>query len=56
MYLMHMFILPVAFAALNRCLPTPLCIVLTAAVTFIVSAAVATLVRRIPKLGKWICG
>jgi len=56
MYLMHMFILPVVFAALNRCLPTPLCILLTAAATFVASAAVAMLLRRIPKLGKWICG
>lgn len=56
MYLMHMFILPVAFAVLNPRLPTPLCILLTAAATFVASAAVATLIRRIPKLGKWICG
>lgn len=55
MYLMHMFILPVAFAAFNRCLPTPLCIVATSAATFAASAAVATLIRRVPKLGKWIC-
>ena len=56
MYLMHMFILPVAVAALKPHTSTPLCIVLTAAVTFAVSAAISFCIRRIPKFGKWICG
>ena len=56
MYLMHMFFLPAAFAQLDAHLPTPLCILLTAGATFVASAAAALLMRRIPKLGKWICG
>lgn len=55
MYLMHMFMLPVAFAAFRPHTPTPLCIVLTAAATFAASAAIALVIRRVPKLGKWIC-
>jgi len=56
MYLMHMFILTAAFAKLNPHLPTPLAILATAATTFIVSSVAAILVRRIPVIGKLICG
>ena len=56
MYLMHMFILPVAFAKLGQHLPTPLAILATAAATFACSAVASVLVRRIPVVGKWICG
>ena len=47
MYLMHMFILPVAFEAFSRLLPTPLCILATAAATFAASGVAAVLMRRI---------
>ena len=47
MYLMHMFILPVAFEAFGRRLPTPLCILATAAAAFAASAAVSVLIRRV---------
>ena len=56
MCLMHMFILPVAFAKLGQHLPTPLAILATAAATFACSAIASVLVRRIPVVGKWICG
>ena len=56
MYLMHMFFLPVAFARLSHHLPTPLAIVATAAATFACSASAAVFARRIPVVGRWICG
>ena len=55
MYLLHMFILTPAFAALNPHLPTPLTIAATASVAFAVSAGAAMALRRIPGVGKWIC-
>lgn len=56
MYLMHMFILPPAFAALGPRLPTPLAIFLSALATYAASAVIAVAARRVPKLGKLICG
>ena len=56
MYLMHMFILAPASAALCPHLPTPLAILATAAATFACSSLAAILVRRIPVVGKLICG
>ena len=56
MYLMHMFILTPASLALCPLLPTPLAIFATAAATFACSAVAAILLRRIPLVGKWICG
>jgi len=56
MYLMHMFILTAAFAKLSPHLPTPLAILATAAATFIGSSVAAILLRRIPVVGKLICG
>lgn len=56
MYLLHMFILPVAFGMLRPHLPTPLTIVATALSTFALSAGVATALRRIPAVGKLLCG
>lgn len=56
MYLMHMFILPTAVAALKPHVPTPLCIVLAALSTFAASAIAAIALRRVPKFGKWLCG
>ena len=56
MYLMHMFILTAVFAKLSPNLPTPLAILATAAATFIGSSVAAILLRRIPVVGKLICG
>lgn len=56
MYLLHMFVLAPVFALLRPHLPTPLAILATAAATFSCSALAAILVRRIPVVGKWICG
>jgi len=56
MYLMHMFVLTPASAALLPRLSTPLAILATAAVTFAVSSVVAIAVRKVPVVGKWICG
>lgn len=55
MYLMHMFILAPASAALMPRLPTPAAILATAAATFALSAVAALLVRRIPVVGRWVC-
>ena len=56
MYLLHMFILLPVFDALRPKLPTPLAIAFTALATFALAAASAILLRRIPRIGKWICG
>lgn len=56
MYLMHMFILNEVFAALSPRLPTPLTIVLTATATFSLSAVAALVLRRVPFVGRWLCG
>ena len=56
MYLLHMFILAPVSAALIPRLATPLAIVATAAVSFLVSALAALALRRLPVVGKWICG
>ena len=56
MYLMHMLILAAAFAKLSPHLPTPLAIFATAAATFVCSSVAAVLLRRVPVVGKWICG
>jgi len=55
MYLLHMFILTPASAALIPRLSTPIAILATATVTFALSAVVAVLVRRVPFVGKWVC-
>lgn len=56
MYLMHMFILAAVFAKLSPHLPTPLAILATAAASFACSSVAAILLRRIPVVGKLICG
>ena len=56
MYLMHMFILAAVFSKLSPHLPTPLAIFATASTTFICSALASLAIRRIPVVGKWICG
>lgn len=56
MYLMHMFILAPVSAALIPRLPTPAAIIATAAASFAASAIAAMAIRRVPVVGKWICG
>ena len=56
MYLLHMFILTPTFAVLRPHLPTPLAILATAVATFSCSALATILIRRLPAVGKWICG
>lgn len=56
MYLMHMFLLPVFFCKLNPVLPTPLCIIATALVTYVACAVLSVAVRKIPIAGRLICG
>ena len=56
MYLLHMFILPSAFALLSPHLPAPLAILATAAATFVCSSLASLLLRRVPVVGRWICG
>ena len=55
MYLLHMFILAPASAALIPRLSTPVAIAATAAATFALSALAAILIRKIPFVGKWVC-
>ena len=54
-YLMHMLMLPAVFRFLNPLLPVPLAIILTAAVTFILSFVISRLIGRLP-FGKYIVG
>ena len=55
MYLLHMFILAPASAALIPRLSTPIAILTTAAATFVLSAVAAILIRKVTVVGKWIC-
>ena len=56
MYLLHMFILTPMSGLFRLHLPTPLAILATAAATFACSALAALILRRIPVLGKYLCG
>lgn len=56
-YLCHMFILVAVSAWLNETLEsTPLKIIFTALITFVLSSAVCIVIRKIPKIGKLIVG
>ena len=67
MYLMHLMLLPVVSNALRHVLgigeegllgfmTTPTIILLTALVTFILTAFVSIVIQHIPKIGKYIVG
>ena len=56
MYLVHMFILPIVLSILRPHTPTCVAIFTTAFVTFALSALFSIIIRRMPLLGKWICG
>ena len=57
MYLMHLMLLPIISGSLRQTsLPTPVIILTTAAITFLITAIVSIIIRRIPKIGKYIVG
>jgi surface polysaccharide O-acyltransferase-like enzyme len=55
-YLLHMFVLIPVFGYFQPKLSTPSAIVATAVSSFAVSSAVSLAVRRVPIVGRWICG
>lgn len=55
-YLIHILILVPVSSALKGTLPTPLCVLAVAVITFVSSAIVSCAVRRIPIVGKWLMG
>lgn len=55
-YLLHMFVLLPVFEFVRPQLPTSLAIVVTAAVSFALSSLISAGIRKIPKIGVWICG
>lgn len=57
MYLMHLMPLPIISDSLRQTsLPTPVIILTTAAITFLITAIVSIIIQRIPKIGKYIVG
>lgn len=55
-YLLHMLVLAEVCERLNPRLTAPLAILGTAAVSFVLSSFVSMALRRIPRVGKWLCG
>ena len=55
-YLIHMLVLAEVVAFLQPRLTAPLAIAATAAVSFAVSSLISMLLRRIPRVGAWLCG
>jgi hypothetical protein len=55
-YLLHMFVLLPVFEMFRPLVPTPVAIVATAAVSFALSSCISIAVRKVPKIGSWICG
>ena len=53
---MHMLILTPVLGLFKPNLPTPATIVLTAATTFLAASIISVVIRKIPKVGKYICG
>jgi hypothetical protein len=51
-----MFVLLPVFEQFRPLVPTPVAILATAAVSFAVSSLISIAVRKIPKIGTWICG
>ena len=56
MYLCHLLVLVPVSAYFRPLCPTPVAILVTAVVSFVLVAAFSVLVQRIPKAGKWIIG
>lgn len=55
-YLLHMFVLLPVFAYFRPKFPTPLAIAATAVSSFVLSSCISIAVRKVPMLGRWICG
>ena len=55
-YLLHMMILLPIISLLKGRLPTPLCMFVTASATFVLSTLASALIRKIPRVGKYIAG
>ena len=55
-YLLHMFVLPVAFGAIRPHVSTPVTILATAVLTFALASCASLAIGKIPKAGRWICG
>ncbi|MBQ0033055.1 MAG: hypothetical protein KBT68_09690, partial [bacterium] len=55
-YLMHIMVLVVLAEHLKGSVPTPVAIAGIAAGSFAVSSVASMLIRKIPKVGKWVAG
>jgi len=55
-YLVHIFFLVAIMGWLKPLVPTPVAILVGASLTFAAGSAFSLIVRRIPVVGKWICG
>jgi surface polysaccharide O-acyltransferase-like enzyme len=55
-YLLHMFVLLPLFAYFQPRFSTPSAIAATAVSSYVITSAVAVAVRKLPFIGKWICG
>ena len=57
MYLMHMLVLgPVSAWMREQNWATPVAILGTAVISFVSVGVIAVLIRRIPRVGKWLMG
>ena len=55
-YLLHMFVLLPLFAYFQPRFSTPSAIAATAVISYVISSAVSVAVRKVPVVGRWICG
>lgn len=55
-YLLHMFVLVAVVGWFKPANPTPLAILATAVTTFAISSLISMTIRRVPFVGRWICG
>ena len=55
-YLLHMLVLVEVIARLRDDMTTPTTIVVGALATYLIASLVSLVIRRIPFVGKWICG
>ncbi len=55
-YLLHMLVLAEVSELFNPRLTAPLAIVATAIISFVASSIISICLRRIPRVGAWLCG
>lgn len=55
-YLLHMLVLVEVIARLRDDMTTPTTIVVGALATYLIASLVSLVIRRVPFVGKWICG